>query len=104
MLFFTSSIKEKVDRYFSRLFFINVEFENPDYYEREQLWKLYIGSELKLSPILEPKTLAQKYDDITRADIRDILFIATAIALEENRDILYEIDFDLAYKQVLNRY
>lgn len=104
MLFFTSNIKEKVDRYFSRLFFINVEFENPDYYEREQLWKLYIGSELKLSPILDQKTLAQKYDDVTRADIRDILFIAAAIALEENRDILYEIDFDLAYKQVLNRY
>ena len=104
MLFFTSNIKEKVDRYFSRLFFINVEFENPDYYEREELWKLYIGEEVKLSPILGAKSLAQKYDDVTRGEMRDILFIAGSIALEENRDILYEIDFDLAYKQVLNRY
>lgn len=104
MLFFTSTIKENIDKYFSRLFFINVEFKKPDYYERENLWKLYTEDKAILSSILDIKTLAQKYKDVSRADIRDILFIAAAIALEENREILYEKDFDLAYKQVLNRY
>lgn len=104
IIFFTSTNKDKIDEHFSRLFFINVEFKNPDYYEREKLWKLYINENVKLSPMLDYKTLAQKYQDISRADIRDILFVAASIALEDNRDVLYEMDFDKAYDQILGRY
>ncbi|MDY4574915.1 MAG: AAA family ATPase [Intestinibacter sp.] len=104
LLFFTSTNKDKIDEYFSKLFFINVEFKNPDEYEREKLWEFCTKENVKLSPILDPKSLAQKYQNISRADIKDILFIAASIALENNRDILYESDFDSAYSQVLERY
>ena len=104
LIFFTSTNKDKMDEYFSKLFFINVEFKNPDEYEREKLWGFYTDGKVKLSPILDSKMLSQKYSNVSRADIKDILFIAASIALENGRDTLYEVDFDLAYSQVLERY
>ncbi len=108
VLFFTSNIKnkiskEKIDNYFSRMFFIISEFKNPSEFEREKLWEFYIGQNIKLEPKLDNRVLAGKYQDVSRADIRDIVFIAVSIALENKRDVLKESDFDLAYIQVLKK-
>lgn len=104
MLFFTSDNKGEIDEFFRRLFFINLEFNKPNEEEREKLWSLYVSDKIKLSPIFEYKRLSQKYVGISGADIRDMLFIASSIAIEENRNVLNEMDFDIAYNQILDKY
>ena len=104
LVFFTSTSNEKIDESFRRRFFINVEFKLPDEIEREKLWELALKDSVNISPLLDPKTLSQKYTNINRSDIRDLIFIAASLSLENKRDALYEVDFDMAYDQILGKY
>lgn len=104
LVFFTSTYNEKIDEFFRRRFFINVEFKLPNEIEREKLWDLALKNNVNLSPLIDCKTLAQKYQNISRSDIKDIIFIAASISLENNRDVLYEVDFDIAYNQILGNF
>lgn len=106
MVFFICKDNKEIIESFKSVILMDIKFSLPDEEQREKLWTHYIGDKIELSPIVNPRRLAQKFKDVTLLEIKSILFLATCIAVEEYRDrnILYERDFDTAYEQVKSIY
>lgn len=104
IVIFTTNLLSNYDEAFKRRILANVEFNLPDEYGRKVIWETHIPKEFPISDEVTLEWLSKNYEDISGADIKDIVLYAGVNALEDNRDIVIKEDFNLAYNYIKNRY
>ena len=101
---FTTNLIKNYDTAFKRRIFASIEFLLPDAKAREKIWKVHISDKLPIAKEITMKSLAERYHEVSGADIKDIIFYAALIAVEAGQNELTFDNFDEAYKYVMNRY
>ena len=104
IVIFTTNLLENYDEAFKRRILSNVKFELPDENGRKKIWEIHIPSKLPLECDIDSKILAEKYTDISGADIKDIILFAAINAASNNNEKIGITEFDLAYKYIKARY
>ena len=103
VVIFTTNLIENYDEAFKRRILLSVHFELPDEETREKIWKLHLGSKMPLAEKVTSEELAKRYEGISGADIKDIVFFAALIAVG-NGDCIDFDTFDRAKTMVESRY
>lgn len=101
---FTTNLISNYDEAFKRRILLSVYFEMPDVEAREKIWKLHISEKMPLGSEVTVRSLAERYDGISGADIKDMVFYSALYALEQENDVLDFSVFDYAYKTIKERY
>lgn len=101
---FTTNLLANYDEAFKRRIFASVEFMLPDLEARCSIFKLHMGDKLPLGEGVSAEVLAQKYEEISGADIKDIVYYAAISALNRERDEVSLEDFEQAYQYIKKRY
>ncbi|MGL6104524.1 ATP-binding protein [Romboutsia sp.] len=104
IIVFTTNLIKNYDDAFKRRILSSIEFKLPDIKGRLSIWKYHIPRELPLDTDINFNILARIYDNISGADIKDILLFASVNALQRKSDKVSKQDFDLAYNYVKSRY
>lgn len=104
VVIFTTNLLSNYDDAFKRRILANIMFDMPDENTRTEIWKVHLGRQVPINESIDCKFLSQRYNDITGADIKDIIFYAAINALEKNNSEIDLEEFDYAYKIVKQRY
>lgn len=99
---FTTNLISNYDEAFKRRILTSVPFKMPDVRGREHIWKIYLSHGVPIADNITGKLLADKYEDVSGADIKDMLLYAAVNSLyrDESNPILTERDFDEANKMI----
>ena len=81
-----------------------MSFNLPGREGRKIIWKTHIPNKLPLEDDITAEYLATRYENISGADIKDILLNASVLCIQRGASILNAEDFDLAYNFIINRY
>lgn len=100
---FTTNLIQNYDDAFKRRILLSVYFEMPDETARTQIWNLHLNNHMPLKEI-SAETLAKRYDGISGADIRDMVFFAALHTLEKGIEEMDTSVFDYAYEAIQSRY
>ena len=100
---FTTNLISNYDEAFKRRILLNIYFELPDEQAREAIWKLHLSEKMPLGEVTA-SSLAKRYDDISGADIKDMVFYAALYALEQEKEVMDLSVFDYAYAVIRERY
>lgn len=103
VVIFTTNLISNYDRAFKRRILASVKFDLPDVDAREKIWRIHIGEKMPLKDVSAVQ-LAEKFENITGADIKDIVYYAALIALQNNKEYVEMDDFSKAYGYVIKRY
>lgn len=101
---FTTNLFSNYDEAFKRRILMNVEFALPDVNGREYIWRKILPDKFPIENGISSSLLAQKYDNISGADIKDIAFNCAILTLKSNNGFATINDFDEAYRIVKSRY
>ena len=101
---FTTNLIENYDSAFKRRIFASIEFNLPDYEARVSIWKLHVGDRLPISSEITVEQLANKYENVSGADIKDIIYYAAVNAMDKGKGQVEASDFDMAYEYIMKRY
>ena len=101
---FTTNLISNYDEAFKRRILLSVYFEMPDGQAREEIWKLHLGAKMPLHSEVTAESLAGRYEGISGADIKDMVFYAALYALEQEKEALDFSVFDYAYSAIRERY
>lgn len=101
---FTTNLISNYDEAFKRRILLSVYFEMPDKEAREAIWKLHLGEKLPLQAQVTARSLAGRYDGLSGADIKDMVFYAALYALEQGKEMLDFSAFDYANAAIRERY
>lgn len=101
---FTTNLISNYDDAFKRRILLSVYFEMPDAEARKQIWKLHMSDKMPRKEEVTVEALAQRYDDISGADIKDMVFYAALSTLEKDKEALDLEEFDYAYNTIKERY
>lgn len=101
---FTTNLISNYDEAFKRRILLSVYFEMPDEQAREAIWKLHLGVKMPLHSEVTPQSLAGRYEGISGADIKDMVFYTALYALEQEKETLDFSVFDYAYSAIRERY
>lgn len=101
---FTTNLISNYDEAFKRRILLSVYFEMPDREAREAIWKLHLGAKMPLHSEVTAGSLAARYEGISGADIKDMVFYAALYALEQGKESLDFSVFDYAYSAIRERY
>ena len=101
---FTTNLISNYDEAFKRRILLSVYFEMPDGQAREEIWKLHLGAKMPLHSEVTAESLAGRYEGISGADIKDMVFYAALYALEQEKEALDFSVFDYAYAVIRERY
>lgn len=101
---FTTNLIENYDAAFKRRIFANIEFKLPDENARIKIWKLHIGERLPLAEDVTVEGLARQYDNVSGADIKDIVYYAAVYAMDKHKEQVDNNDFNRAYQYIMKRY
>lgn len=101
---FTTNLIQNYDTAFKRRIFASVEFRLPDQAARAEIWKLHIGSRLPVGIDVSAESLAEHYENLSGADIRDIVYYAAVYAMDKGKGRVEKTDFDRAYQFIIRRY
>lgn len=101
---FTTNLISNYDEAFRRRILLNVYFDMPDEKARGMIWKLHLGTKLPLHEEVTSGSLAGRYEGISGADIKDMVFYAALYALEQEKEALDFSVFDSAYSVIRERY
>lgn len=101
---FTTNLIQNYDTAFKRRIFASIEFGLPDREARAEIWKLHMGNRLPLGKDVSAELLAEQYENISGADIRDIVYYAAVYAMEQGKEQVEKVDFDRAYQFIIRRY
>nr|WP_198044793.1 ATP-binding protein [Lysinibacillus timonensis] len=101
---FTTNLLTNYDQAFKRRIFANIEFTLPDRNGRERIWKTHLPESLPLQPELTTDWLAEKFDHVSGADIKDIVLYAAVNCLNRNDETISKQDFEDAYSYIQARY
>ena len=104
IVIFTTNLISNYDEAFKRRILLSVYFELPDKEAREKIWKLHLNDKMPLEEKIDSDYLAGKYENLSGADIKDMVFYAALYALEQEKKILDEIAFDYANDVIKERY
>lgn len=102
IVIFTTNLIKNYDDAFKRRILASIEFKMPDVTGREKIWELYFNRGIPMDSDVTTKILAEKFVDISGADIKDIVLYAAVSSLHRSEDnpILTMIDFEDAYKVI----
>lgn len=100
------NIKEKeiVKVVFKRRILLSIYFDMPDKKARLQIWKLHLSDKMPLATDVTAENLAGRYDNISGADIKDMVFYAALYTLEKEKEYMDFAVFDYAYVTIQGRY
>lgn len=101
---FTTNLISNYDEAFKRRILLSVYFEMPDEEARAVIWNLHLGKKMPLHSEVTAESLAKRYDGISGADIKDMVFYAALYALEQEKDVIDFSVFDDSYKTIRERY
>ena len=101
---FTTNLIENYDTAFKRRIFASVEFQLPDEEARIKIWKLHIGEQLPVATDVSVEALARQYENVSGADIKDIVYYAAVYAMDKDQKQVENKDFEKAYQYVMKRY
>lgn len=104
VVIFTTNLLSNYDDAFRRRILANLEFTYPDEVGRERIWSVHIPKELPLEEDITPALLANKYEGITGADIKDIVLNAAVFTLQAAREKVSWEEFDRSYQFIKQRY
>ena len=106
VVIFTTNLIKNYDDAFKRRILASLEFKLPDVDGRLFLWRKFLGSYVPLASDVCIKDLAEKYDNLSGADIKDIILYAAIKALREQGDkaAITASDIDASVKLIRNRY
>ena len=105
IVIFTTNLVTNYDEAFKRRILTSVRFNLPDEFARNKIWEIYLNRGLPLAQNVTSEGLAKKYNDISGADIKDMLLHAAISAIyknEQNPIIGFE-DFDSAFQMIISR-
>ncbi len=106
VVIFTTNLIKNYDIAFKRRIFSSIAFHYPDFKGRVAIWSIYLNKRIPLEVIVTPEKLAEAFDAVSGADIKDILLYASLIALSRN-EIAPELkldDFKQGYNYVKGKY
>lgn len=105
IVIFTTNLVTNYDEAFKRRILTSIKFDLPDESARRKIWEIYLSRNLPLNQTLSAETLAKKYDNISGADIKDMLLHAALCALHRNeaQPLIKAEDFDSAFDMILSR-
>ena len=101
---FTTNLISNYDEAFKRRILLSVYFEMPDEEARTVIWNLHLGKMMPLHSEVTAESLAGRYDGISGADIKDMVFYAALYALEQEKEVIDFSVFDDSYKTIRERY
>lgn len=101
---FTTNLISNYDEAFKRRILLSVYFEMPDEEARAVIWNLHLGKKMPLHSEVTAESLAGRYDGISGADIKDMVFYAALYALEQEKEVIDFSVFDDSYKTIRERY
>lgn len=101
---FTTNLIENYDTAFKRRIFASIEFKLPDEKARIEIWKLHIGERLPIALDVSVEELARRYENVSGADIKDIVYYAAVYAMDKDQKQVEDKDFEVAYQYVMKRY
>ena len=83
---------------------MSVYFDMPDEKARLQIWKLHLSDKMPLADDVTAESLAGRYDKVSGADIKDMVFYAALYTLEKEKECMDFSVFDYAYVTIQGRY
>lgn len=101
---FTTNLINNYDEAFKRRILLSVYFDMPDEKARLQIWKLHLSDKMPLATDVTAENLAGRYDNISGADIKDMVFYAALYTLEKEKEYMDFAVFDYAYVTIQGRY
>ncbi|MDF2544650.1 MAG: ATPase [Herbinix sp.] len=101
---FTTNLLSNYDDAFRRRILSSVEFMLPDKDGRKAIWETHIPKELPLEPEVTCEILAERYDGISGADIKDIVLFAAIIGAQRKASNLKLDDFEKSHTYIKSRY
>lgn len=105
VVIFTTNLIKNYDDAFKRRILASIEFNMPDVDGRRKIWEIYFNRGIPTAENISPEILAKKYENISGADIKDIMLYAAVSALSrsENDPCLNLADFDEAVELIRSR-
>ena len=104
VVIFTTNLITNYDDAFKRRILSSVEFKLPDENGRKLIWKSHIPSKLPMNEDINVDLLAKYYENVSGADIKDIVLFASVNALQRDSEEVSKLDFDFAYDSIMSRY
>lgn len=101
---FTTNLISNYDEAFKRRILLSVYFDMPDEKARLQIWKLHLSDKMPLADGVTAESLAGRYDKVSGADIKDMVFYAALYTLEKEKECMDFSVFDYAYVTIQGRY
>lgn len=101
---FTTNLISNYDEAFKRRILLSVYFDMPDEKARLQIWKLHLSDKMPLADDVTAESLAGRYDKVSGADIKDMVFYAALYTLEKEKKCMDFSVFDYAYVTIQGRY
>lgn len=101
---FTTNLISNYDEAFKRRILLSVYFDMPDEKARLQIWKLHLSDKMPLADDVTAESLAGRYDKVSGADIKDMVFYAALYMLEKEKECMDFSVFDYAYVTIQGRY
>ena len=101
---FTTNLISNYDEAFKRRILLSVYFDMPDEKARLQIWKLHLSDKMPLAEDVTAESLAGRYDKVSGADIKDMVFYAALYTLEKEKECMDFSVFDYAYVTIQGRY
>lgn len=101
---FTTNLISNYDEAFKRRILLSVYFDMPDEKARLQIWKLHLSDKMPLADDVTAESLAGRYDKVSGADIKDMVFYAALYTLEKEKECMDFSVFDYAYVTIQGRY
>ena len=101
---FTTNLISNYDEAFKRRILLSVYFDMPDEKARLQIWKLHLSDKMPLADDVTAESLAGRYDKVSGADIKDMVFYAALYTLEKEKECIDFSVFDYAYVTIQGRY
>ena len=104
VVIFTTNLITNYDDAFKRRILSSIEFKLPDENGRKLIWKSHIPSKLPMKDDINLDLLAKYYENVSGADIKDIVLFASVNALQRGSEEVSKLDFDFAYDSIMSRY
>ena len=104
VVIFTTNLLANYDEAFKRRILSNIEFKMPDKEGRKEVFKLHTPENMPLNEEVTFDVLADEFEGISGADIKDIVFMTAVNALESEKENVSMDDFKAAYNNIKNRY
>ncbi|MGV8983966.1 ATP-binding protein, partial [Clostridium sp.] len=104
VVIFTTNLLSNYDEAFKRRILANIEFKLPDKSGRKVIWDMHISDKLPLEECITAEILAEKYEILSGADIKDMLLYAAVLCIQREGVYINFEDFNDAYTYVIKRY